>query len=43
MEAFKKGLKKEKPRKKTVCYIDPNMLSPQIRADLHKQGKVYLW
>jgi hypothetical protein len=43
MEAFKKGLKKDKPRKKTVCYIDPNMLSPEIRADLHKQGKVYLW
>jgi hypothetical protein len=43
MEAFKKGLKKEKPRKKTVCYIDPNMLSPQIRANLHEQGKVYLW
>jgi hypothetical protein len=43
MEAFKKDSKKEKPRKKTVCYINPQNLSPDIRVKLHKQGKVSLW
>ena len=40
MEAFNEGSKKEKPRKKTVCYIDPHKLSLDIRVELHKQGKV---
>ena len=43
MEEHKRGSRPEKPKRKTVCYIDPHELSPVIRAKLHKEGKVLLY
>lgn len=43
MEEYKQGSRHEKPKRKTVCYIDPRRLSLAIRVKLHKEGKVLLY
>jgi hypothetical protein len=40
MEQFRRGLRKEKPKKKISCTFSPSLLPIDIRIKLHKEGKI---
>ena len=43
-EEYRKGLRKEKPRKKKSCGpFDPSILPMEVRTRLHNENVVPLW
>jgi hypothetical protein len=44
MDEYTKGIRKVKPKRKTSsCYFDPWKQSTDVKEQLLKKGKIYLW